>query len=63
MKWEYLQLDIDDGSKPINWESLGNQGWELVQIYRATAYFKRKATKMEQQFVKFIIPDKQVYDD
>lgn len=41
VKWEYLRLDIYDGSHPIEWNKLGQEGWELVIIYAGVAYFKR----------------------
>lgn len=39
--FEYLRLDMNDGSHPIQWEQLGREGWELVTIHKDVAYFKR----------------------
>lgn len=39
--FEYLRLDMNDGSHPIQWEQLGRNGWELVTIHKDVAYFKR----------------------
>jgi len=50
--WEYLVVGINDGSRsPQEWRplvqerfnSLGQEGWELVSVSHssATAYFKR----------------------
>lgn len=43
-KWEYLTISLPLGFSMdvINFDEIGEQGWELVSVSNGTAYFRRE---------------------